>query len=83
MEPRALSQALQDLEYGARQRDLTPSLSPQRKRQRVYGDRFIPNREGRDLQAGFSLLHDDASPATPSKLKKRTPHNELHFQRSG
>lgn len=44
--------------------------------------RFIPNREGVDLQAAFSLLHDDASPATPSKTKKRTPHNELHFQRS-
>ena len=44
--------------------------------------RFIPNREGQDLQASFSLLHDDASPATPSKAKKRTPHGELHFQKS-
>ena len=44
--------------------------------------RFIPNREGQDLQAGFSLLHDDGSPATPSKSKKRTPHGELHFQKS-
>ena len=45
-------------------------------------NRFIPNREGQDLQASFSLLHDDASPATPSKAKKRTPHGELHFQKS-
>lgn len=44
--------------------------------------RFIPNREGQDLQASFSLLHDESSPATPSKLKKRTPHGELHFQKS-
>lgn len=45
-------------------------------------NRFIPNREGQDLQASFSLLHDEGSPATPSKQKKRTPHGELHFQRS-
>jgi cell division cycle 20-like protein 1 (cofactor of APC complex) len=44
--------------------------------------RFIPNREGQDLQASFSLLHDDASPTTPSRVKKRTPHGELHFQKS-
>jgi hypothetical protein len=43
--------------------------------------RFIPNRAGQDLQASFNLLHDDGSPATPSK-SKRTPHNELHFQKS-
>lgn len=77
----ALNKALQSLE-GARQREHTPGASPSRKRQRVYGDRFIPNREGRDLQAGYSLLHDDASPAAPSKTKKRTPHNELHFQKT-
>lgn len=44
--------------------------------------RFIPNREGQDLQASFSLMHDEGSPATPSKQKKRTPHGELHFQKS-
>jgi len=43
--------------------------------------RFIPNRSGQDLQASFSLLHDEGSPATPSRANKRTP-NELHFQRS-
>jgi hypothetical protein len=47
-----------------------------------FNNRFIPNREGQDLQAGFSLLHDDGSPATPSKQKKRAPHGELHFQKS-
>jgi len=44
--------------------------------------RFIPNREGQDLQASYSLLHDDGSPATPSRSKKKTPHGELHFQRT-
>lgn len=43
---------------------------------------FIPTRSGQDLQASFSLLHEDGSPATPSKQKKRTPHGELHFQKS-
>ncbi len=45
-------------------------------------DSFIPTRSGQDLQASFSLLHEDGSPATPSRQKKRTPHGELHFQKS-
>lgn len=45
-------------------------------------NRFIPNRSGQDLQASFTLLHDEGSPATPSRSARRTPHNELHFQRS-
>merc|ERR1712000_80211 len=64
------------------QRESTPSASPHRKRQRINGDRFIPTRSGQDLQASFSLLHDEASPATPSKQKKRTPQGELHFQKA-
>ncbi|UNI24472.1 substrate-specific activator of APC-dependent proteolysis [Purpureocillium takamizusanense] len=63
-------------------RESTPSASPHRKRQRINGDRFIPSRAGQDLQASFSLLHDDGSPATPSRQKKRTPHGELHFQKT-
>lgn len=47
-----------------------------------YLRRFIPNREGQDLQATYSLLHEDGCPSTPSKSKKRTPHSELHFQKS-
>ncbi|KAK4696709.1 cell division cycle 20-like protein 1, cofactor of APC complex, partial [Lecanoromycetidae sp. Uapishka_2] len=82
IDPAALSKALKDMEDAGRVRERTPGASPSRKRQRVYGDRFIPNREGQDLQASFSLLHDDASPATPSKAKRRTPHGELHFQRT-
>lgn len=62
--------------------DVTPGASPSRKRQRVYGDRFIPNREGQDLHASFSLLDDDGSPTTPSKQKNRTPRSELHFQKT-
>lgn len=42
--------------------------------------RFIPAREGQDLSASYNLLHEDGSPATPSKLKKRAPHGELNHQ---
>ncbi|KAL1912420.1 substrate-specific activator of APC-dependent proteolysis [Sporothrix stenoceras] len=59
------------------QREGTPGASPHRKRQRINGDR-----SGQDLQASFSLLHEDGSPATPSKQKKRTPHGDLHFQKT-
>ncbi|KAL3419369.1 WD repeat domain-containing protein [Phlyctema vagabunda] len=82
IDPNQLSKALKEFEDAGRHRDITPGGSPSRKRQRVYGDRFIPNREGQDLQASFSLLHDESSPATPSKQKKRTPHGELHFQKT-
>ncbi|KAG9250370.1 quinon protein alcohol dehydrogenase-like superfamily [Emericellopsis atlantica] len=68
-------------EMGRPHRESTPSASPHHKRQRINGDRFIPTRSGQDLQASFSLLHDDASPATP-KQKKRTPQGELHFQKT-
>lgn len=77
----ALSRALQGVERETQSRERTPVGSPSRKRQRIYGDRFIPNRDGRDLQASFSLLPDNISLATP-RTKKRTPHGELHFQRS-
>lgn len=69
-------------EFQRPQRESTPASSPHRKRQRINGDRFIPTRSGQDLQASFSLLHEDGSPATPSKQKKRTPHGELHFQKT-
>ncbi|KAG9202029.1 substrate-specific activator of APC-dependent proteolysis [Epicoccum nigrum] len=77
----ALSKALKDFEQAGKARERTPIASPSRKRPRIQGDRFIPNRAGQDLQASFNLLHDDGSPATPSK-SKRTPHNELHFQKT-
>ncbi|KAK1770541.1 WD40 repeat-like protein [Phialemonium atrogriseum] len=69
-------------EMSRQQRESTPGSSPHRKRQRINGDRFIPTRSGQDLQASFSLLHDDGSPTTPSGQKKRTPHGELHFQKT-
>ncbi|KAJ5714873.1 uncharacterized protein N7483_012054 [Penicillium malachiteum] len=78
----ALTRALKDYEDAGRQRDRTPGASPCRKRQRVYGDRFIPNREGQDLQATYNLLHEDGCPATPSKVKRRAPNPELHFQKN-
>ncbi|EZF35225.1 fizzy-related protein homolog [Trichophyton mentagrophytes] len=80
--PDALARALQDFEDAGRQRESTPGSSPSRKRQRVYGDRFIPNREGQDLQAGFSLLHEDGCPSTPSKTKKKSTHGEIHSQKT-
>ncbi|KAI1959313.1 substrate-specific activator of APC-dependent proteolysis [Ophidiomyces ophidiicola] len=80
--PDALAQALREFEDVGRQRERTPGSSPCRKRQRVYGDRFIPNREGQDLQASYSLLHEDGCPSTPSKTKRRPPHGEIHFQKT-
>ncbi|KAI7083206.1 WD40 repeat-like protein [Hortaea werneckii] len=69
----ALNKALQQVEEAGRPRSITPSGSPSRKRQKVQsggGDRFIPNRAGQDLQASYSLLHEEGSPATPSKSRK-------------
>ncbi|KAL4901324.1 hypothetical protein BDW74DRAFT_85350 [Aspergillus multicolor] len=82
IDPSALTKALREYEDAGRSRERTPGTSPSRKRQRVYGDRFIPNREGQDLQATYSLLHEEGCPSTPSKTKKRTPHSELHFQKT-
>ncbi|KAL4939459.1 hypothetical protein BDV06DRAFT_36650 [Aspergillus oleicola] len=82
IDPNALTRALKEYDDAGRSREWTPGASPSRKRQRVYGDRFIPVREGQDLQATYSLLHEDGCPATPSKTKKRTPHSELHFQKT-
>ncbi|KAK7612284.1 WD40-repeat-containing domain protein [Phyllosticta paracitricarpa] len=77
----ALTKALERFETAGR-REHTPTGSPSRKRQRVYADRFIPNRSGQDFPASFSLMHEDGSPATPSKSTKRTPHNDIHFQKT-
>lgn len=82
MDPDVLAQALRKEVHSRQQRENTPGSSPHRKRQRINGDRFIPSRSGQDLQASYSLLHEDGSPATPSRQKKRTPHGELHFQRT-
>jgi cell division cycle 20-like protein 1, cofactor of APC complex len=78
----AMMRKMKEIENAGRQRERTPGRSPSRKRQRTFGDRFIPNRDGQDLQASYSLLHDDGSPATPSRSKKKTPHGELHFQKT-
>lgn len=44
-----------------------PTGSPSRKRGRmVYGDRYIPDRNGVNLQAAFSLVKDQASPTATS-----------------
>lgn len=57
--------------------DSTPvSASPSRKKQKIYGDRFIPNREGVDLHASYNLINNESSPSA-----KRAPNNELHYQR--
>jgi cell division cycle 20-like protein 1, cofactor of APC complex len=80
-ESEAMARTMKEFDSG-RQRERTPGRSPSRKRQRTFGDRFIPNRDGQDLQASYSLLHDDGSPATPSRSKKKAPHGELHFQRT-
>ncbi|KAJ5124797.1 uncharacterized protein N7515_008622 [Penicillium bovifimosum] len=82
VDPSALRKALKSYEVAGGRRDRTPASSPCRKRQRVYGDRFIPNRDGQDLQATYNLLHEDGCPSTPSKSKRRPPHSELHFQKT-
>ena len=79
VDPFALSKALEE---ATGHREGTPSASPSRKRQRIYGDRFVPNRQGQDFQASFSLLHADGSPSSPSRTKRRPANSELHFQRS-
>lgn len=81
-DPEVLSRALSRELSGDRRDSSASGASPSRKRQRINGDRFIPSRSGQDLQASFSLLHEEGSPATPSRQKKRTPHGELHFQRT-
>ncbi|KAG9820074.1 WD40 repeat-like protein, partial [Aureobasidium melanogenum] len=82
VDPDALSKALQQFEEASRNREHTPGESPKRKRQRVYTDRFIPNRAGQDLHASYNLLHDQGSPATPHRAIKKPPANELHVQKT-
>ena len=81
--PTALNRALKQMEDAGRRRDITPAGSPHRKRQKTFaGDhRFIPNRSGQDLQASYSLLDDEGSPATPSRSHKKLASTELHFQK--
>ncbi|KAK3047332.1 substrate-specific activator of APC-dependent proteolysis [Extremus antarcticus] len=84
----ALNKALQQVEDTSAARSITPTgSSPSRKRQKVQNgggggsDRFIPNRSGQDLHASYNLLHEDGSPATPSKGHKKVHSSELNFQR--
>ena len=79
----ALNKALQQAQDLGRPRSLTPNASsPSRKRQKmqVGGDRYIPNRSGQDLQASYSLMFEDGSPATPSRSHKKPP-SDIHFQK--
>ncbi|KAK3686891.1 substrate-specific activator of APC-dependent proteolysis [Vermiconidia calcicola] len=80
----ALNKALQQVDDTSRARSITPSGSPSRKRPKLQvgggSDRFIPNRSGQDLQASYNLLHDDGSPATPSRGHKKIYSSELNFQ---
>ncbi|KAF2769947.1 WD40 repeat-like protein [Teratosphaeria nubilosa] len=78
----ALNKALQQVEDAGRPRSTTPSGSPSRKRQKMQpgADRFIPNRSGQDMSASYNLLHEDGSPATPSKSHKKAS-GDIHFQK--
>ncbi|MCJ1420701.1 substrate-specific activator of APC-dependent proteolysis [Xylographa parallela] len=78
----ALSDRLKEFKDDPRVREVTPNGSPSRKRPRLYADRFIPDRNGQDLQANFSLLPDEISPTTPSRAKRRPANGELHFQKT-
>lgn len=77
----ALNKALKEVEKSGQRRVSTPTASPSRKRQKLQaGDRFIPNRSGQDLSASYNLLHDEGSPATPSRSTKKAA-GDLHFQK--
>ncbi|KAF2207466.1 hypothetical protein CERZMDRAFT_115160 [Cercospora zeae-maydis SCOH1-5] len=77
----ALNKALKDIERVGQRRVSTPAPSPSRKRQKVQAsDRFIPNRAGQDLSASYNLLHEDGSPATPSRHRRKGP-GDLQFQK--
>jgi hypothetical protein len=41
VDPDALARALKDYDEAGRRRERTPGASPSRKRQRVYGDRYV------------------------------------------
>ena len=43
-------------------------------------NRFIPSREGIDLQAAFNLIGDQSSPST-GKSNKRVTHGEIDAQK--
>lgn len=79
--PVALNKALRAIGESGQRSVSSPTASPSRKRQKMFGaaDRFIPNRSGQDLPASYSLLHEDGSPA-PSKAPKNPP-SDLHFQK--
>lgn len=51
--------------------------SPSRRNRLTYTDRYIPNRNGINIQAAFSLVKDQH----PSKPRRPLP-NELNFQKS-
>ncbi|USW47669.1 Putative WD40/YVTN repeat-like-containing domain superfamily, The WD repeat Cdc20/Fizzy family [Septoria linicola] len=77
----ALNKALKDIERSGLHRVSTPTASPSRKRQKIQtSDRFIPNRAGQDLSASYNLLHEDGSPATPSRHRKKGP-SDLQFHK--
>lgn len=54
----------------------SPSNSPQKRSKVVYGDRYIPSRNG-NLQAAFSLAHDQVSKPKP----RRPQSSDLDYQR--
>ncbi|KAI0396169.1 WD40-repeat-containing domain protein [Xylariaceae sp. FL0594] len=80
VDPELLSRRL-SRDIDADRRDSASAASPSGKRRRINGDRFIPSRSGQDLQASYSLLHDESSPTSRSR-KKRIPHGELQFQKT-
>lgn len=56
----------------------SPSGSPKRSRV-VYGDRYIPNRSGVNLQAAFNLAKDEVAPVKPRPLNSNS--TDLESQR--
>ncbi|KAK6454690.1 substrate-specific activator of APC-dependent proteolysis [Scheffersomyces xylosifermentans] len=57
---------------------ILPSTSPRRRNQKsIFSDRYIPNRTGIDLQAAFSLSHEEILP----DLRNNNADNEIEIRK--
>lgn len=52
-----------------------------KRKARDYGDRFIPTRDGSDLNATYHLFGETGSPTTPTKTQKRSGMGEVDAQK--
>lgn len=61
------------IHHSPRQLPSSPTRSlPRKKSRQQYGDRFIPNRHGINLQAAFSLVKDEVSKPSKARINVAT-----------